>query len=93
MQNLPSVQLNYNQNPEKTFQELHGEFHLEDIEESLFIWVTDHLSSNKLANSDIQKEMHLYFLIRKALHQTQRIANDLSVSAMDLSNTETTAQA
>jgi hypothetical protein len=93
MKNHPSVRLDYNQSPEKTFEELHSNYPLEEIEESLFIWFSSYVSGGKLLEGDITTEHHLYFLIRKAIHQTQRIANDLSVSAMDLSKTQTTAEA
>ncbi|WP_396197417.1 hypothetical protein [Flavobacterium sp.] len=93
MKNHPSVRLDYNDSPEKTFEELLSCYPLEAIEESLFMWLSSYVSGGKLSEGDIIQEHHLYFLIRKAIHQTQRIANDLSISAMDLSKTQTTAQA
>ena len=93
MKNLPSVRLDYKMSPEQSFQELHSEYSLEQIDDSLFSWFSDHLSKRNATEKEIREEHHLFYLIRKALHQTQRIANDSSVLVPELSNTLTGAEA
>jgi hypothetical protein len=89
MQNFPSVRLDYKMSPEQSFQELHSEYSLEQIDDSLFSWFSDHMSKRNATEKEIREEHHLYYLIRKAIYQSQRIANDSSIFVPELSHTIT----
>jgi hypothetical protein len=80
MKDYNSVCLDIKMSPQSSFQELHSAFPLEQIDDQLFCWFSDHVANHKRSEQEIRQEFQMYYLIRKALLQSQRIANSLSVT-------------
>ena len=73
MKGYPSIRIDFTQSPVQSFQELHSQFSLDDIDQTLWGWFSSAMATSESTEKEMTHQFQLFNLIRRALYQSQRL--------------------